>query len=663
MNPQRPEDALITLLRSAYRNTRHGARTTIPKPPAPRYLSFLVARNTIPNQSIAQQEIRSRTEKLSQARRQPFSTVGVRYDKVREIAVLGGGITGLTTAHYLARHAENTHITLYEGSDRLGGWVDGKLRRVGDGEFDKVLFQRGPRMLRSGRMSLKYDDLIFYDVLVNLNLQNKLVPLPGLSKNRYLYYPDHLVSLPVPSLAPDNVVKTIRSFLTEPLWDGAVSAAWKTLLSALPSSPWAIKRAAETIRESMAMDESVGEFFEKFWGDDRVVKNILSGMMHGIYGGDVYKLSIRHTVFDGFWRKQVLPRLPGASWSENKDILLVLDMRSSPNTKAVSELAWKATNFNVMGFDDGLLGLLNGLVKDLQQQKNVTIKTGSRVNSLASKGGRVTVTTENRPRNAKQYDHVISTLFSKHLAEIVQPQGSLPSLAKTHAVTIMVVNLWFPNPDLLADNHGFGYLVPTSTPNNDDCILGVLFDSDLDTYDKRRGTKLTVMMGGHHWDGWTSYPTEEMAQEMALQAVRRHLRIDPNERVFASAKLCRDCLPQHYVGHRQRMRDAHHELQAAFHGRLSVAGPSYTAVGVIPAMRAGYDIAMRTARGRGPPWFRNTPDDNDALANNRDQFADYIGDTGLEGFALDEFAMVKPVLKVTMPFRLWSNPPKNGSES
>jgi oxygen-dependent protoporphyrinogen oxidase len=61
------------------------------------------------------------------------------------IAVLGGGITGLASAHYLARELPHAKITLYEGSDRLGGWLRSKHINVGNGT---VIFEQGPRTLR-----------------------------------------------------------------------------------------------------------------------------------------------------------------------------------------------------------------------------------------------------------------------------------------------------------------------------------------------------------------------------------------------------------------------------------------------------------------------------------------------------------------------------------
>lgn len=65
--------------------------------------------------------------------------------KEPSVAVLGGGITGLATAYYLTQMAPNLKVTLYESSERLGGWLRTKYIDVGDGE---VVFEQGPRTLR-----------------------------------------------------------------------------------------------------------------------------------------------------------------------------------------------------------------------------------------------------------------------------------------------------------------------------------------------------------------------------------------------------------------------------------------------------------------------------------------------------------------------------------
>lgn len=85
-----------------------------------------------------------------------------------DIAVVGGGLTGLTTAYYLAKQLPSTaKITLYEGSDRLGGWI--RTDRVPvdvDGVKGTVSFERGPRTLSSNHLSTwKFDDLVLYDLV------------------------------------------------------------------------------------------------------------------------------------------------------------------------------------------------------------------------------------------------------------------------------------------------------------------------------------------------------------------------------------------------------------------------------------------------------------------------------------------------------------------
>lgn len=68
-----------------------------------------------------------------------------RDDDKSGIAILGGGITGLASAHYLVRELPNTNITIYEGSDRMGGWLRSKRFDVKGGQ---ILFESGPRTLR-----------------------------------------------------------------------------------------------------------------------------------------------------------------------------------------------------------------------------------------------------------------------------------------------------------------------------------------------------------------------------------------------------------------------------------------------------------------------------------------------------------------------------------
>ena len=61
------------------------------------------------------------------------------------IAILGGGVTGLASAYYLTKELPKAKITIYEASDRIGGWLSSTRVPVKDGT---ILFEAGPRTLR-----------------------------------------------------------------------------------------------------------------------------------------------------------------------------------------------------------------------------------------------------------------------------------------------------------------------------------------------------------------------------------------------------------------------------------------------------------------------------------------------------------------------------------
>ena len=68
-----------------------------------------------------------------------------RNSKAQNLAVIGGGITGLTAAFHLSKLLPTAKITVYESAPKLGGWLDSEIVPVEDG---KVVFEWGPRTLR-----------------------------------------------------------------------------------------------------------------------------------------------------------------------------------------------------------------------------------------------------------------------------------------------------------------------------------------------------------------------------------------------------------------------------------------------------------------------------------------------------------------------------------
>lgn len=76
---------------------------------------------------------------------QPAWSHNERPGHVKNVAILGGGITGLAAAHFLSKESPDTRITLFEGGKRLGGWLHSEAVQTANGE---VVFEKGPRTLR-----------------------------------------------------------------------------------------------------------------------------------------------------------------------------------------------------------------------------------------------------------------------------------------------------------------------------------------------------------------------------------------------------------------------------------------------------------------------------------------------------------------------------------
>ena len=76
---------------------------------------------------------------------------------------------------------------------------------------------------------------------------------------------------------------------------------------------------------------------------------------------------------------------------------------------------------------------------------------------------------------------------------------------------------------------------------------------------------------------------------------------------------------------------------------------------VMPAMRAGFDVAMRVAYGRAYGWYR-PPEDVDTVYDSLRRLIvlDHVGETGLETFTEREIDTVAPMRKTTLPYRSWS---------
>ncbi|RCI11489.1 hypothetical protein L249_7297 [Ophiocordyceps polyrhachis-furcata BCC 54312] len=558
-----------------------------------------------------------------------WTTTAAGGDKGRRIAVIGGGLTGLTTAYRLAKQQpRSTKITLYEASSRLGGWIQTDYAEVDVGGVrGRISLERGARTMSSLHTSTwRFDDLALYDLANDLGLE---IVSPQDAPRFILHADQKLEALPT------TAWQMVRS---------------RTVRKCLWAGPGYALRRLLTARGSGSVpseDVSVAEWIRKVTMS-RAVVDTASALMHGVYGGDVEQLSARTVLGAMYWRYH-LPSPPSGHVLMPKAESVFLRQLSADAAVRSLALGCKGAllHFGTLGME----GLVRALEEALRERVNVVVRTGCSVEGIRynAESSTVTVRTASSSSSSSSppsspptpsssspspssstYDKVIATVPPSTLSRLTSP--SLPSLLPFESVSVMTVTLWYPRRQPHKPARGFGYLIPRGVPNPE-LALGVFFDSDVSVvgpgepcsshppHQEQQGTtttKLFVLLGGHHYnrgrlDDDDGPPSETRAVQQAKSVVHRHLAIPLDEPCFAQARFATDCIPQPLTGHEARLARADDELRSLFQGSLVVAGGFYSRVGALAAIRAGYDTAARLA---------SDDDDDDRL---------YTGiETGLE---------------------------------
>jgi oxygen-dependent protoporphyrinogen oxidase len=446
------------------------------------------------------------------------------------------------------------------------------------------------------------------------------------ARNRYIYYPDHLVRLPHPSFGIFNILYTI--------------ATEKALAGVIPG---VLGEPFRDPRDEKMPDESIGEFFSRRFNKS-IVDRLASAVIHGIYAGDIWQLSAK-SLFPRLWRDEAVEssivtgmvrgRAEGIPMTEqDADFYMNLKkMQWDPAMKRVIDMT------SVFTFKDGSQMLADRLAEHLMGSGQVTFAMESPVHAISALKGQdlVEVRTKSAAGPSQTHTHVVSALSPAHLNKVWAGTNALVPHIPT--VNVMTVNLYFRTPNLHPD--GFGYLIPQATPfeQNPERALGVVFDTayapdpaeaqsalSLDTSgfgDSRyshlsstsdfawlnaadkpnvqdlvqaRGTKLTVMLGGHWWDGWSSFPDEQEGLALAKSLLERHLGIKEEPEAWR-VNMQKDCIPQYVVGHSAKLKEAQNNISREFSGRLKVTGNWIAGVGVNDCIRNAYELSRSFNKG------------------------------------------------------------------
>lgn len=508
-----------------------------------------------------------------------------------KVAVVGGGVSGLSFAYFLSKLRPDVNITIYEKSNRAGGWICTEPQPKAGGYFEK-----GPRTLRGVRSGT----LLIVDILRRLGLSNQIQVIPKSStvNKKYLLYDGQLVQ------TPDSALSTLKFLETG-------------ILKGVPLSILREPFQKSTTKKDQITDESIESFFKRRFGNARLIDNMLSAIIYGVYSGDPSKLSIRsifpqlvkfeddHGSLVRGWFKS---RSQAESESVDPETTVLRQYEESIAPEAgLNSLKSQLSSFSMLKLKDGLQVLPTAIASYLESEgvnKNTTTTTieyGTDITAIDPKNLTITTSKEGVP---KKFDHIRSTINSNTLANLI---GRNKDTFNLDYATIFLVNAYSKSAKLI-NKHGFGFLVPRST-KTPEMLLGTINDSDieqnsvqlferesleetetaqpLDSYNK-----ITFMFGGPHYN--REIPSENIRLRLVRESLTRYLGIDlsehrliilkPGEKlstpindsdIVISYALQQDCIPQYNVGYEEKKTNAIKWLNEVSGGKFSLGGMAF----------------------------------------------------------------------------------------
>ncbi|KAJ7255889.1 hypothetical protein B0H12DRAFT_1287472 [Mycena haematopus] len=488
----------------------------------------------------------------------------------RHIAVLGGGLTGLSSAFHLSRRFPASTITIIDKQKLLGGWASNTARIQLPNGRGSVVLEGGPRTLRPSSNSV-------LELVHLLGLADSVITTPKSSpaaKNRFLHVPGTpgIYKIPGPNIS--YLWSELRYFI-QPGINFELVRGWN--------------------RPEGVLDESLESFMTRR-GHAVTARVLGSALAHGIYAADARLLSVR----------AAFPKLWELEEKGNGRILWYLLTRSKQAKQEEKEKEeeerkrYQLGNVlklmdgaSVYSFRDGMCTLAEALTRSITKNPNIRILSGTEVTALQFDDEHGFQITTDRT-NPIFPSHVVSALSLPVLNKIIPESHPLPYLTANPFASVTAINLVFPGTKIFPP--GFGYLVcrpKDDYPADDAGILGVSFDSaSLSAQDAvvpgERITKVTVMMGGPH-----------RSPDTALPVVLAHLQYHLNRRKPLPEPLVtrtwhhRDCIPTPLPGHLERMKKLKEALDGSgWNRRMEVVGAGVRGVSVGDCVESGKTVGM-----------------------------------------------------------------------
>jgi len=457
---------------------------------------------------------------------------------MKRIAIIGGGISGLTAAYSLEeqrRAGAEVEYVLYEASSRLGGVLRTEA-------IDGCVVEAGPD-------SFVTEKPWAADLCRQLGLGDQLIGSNDADRKTYILTRGRLVVMPdgLMFMVPTRILPTGLS----PLF------SWKTKL----------RMAQELFHPPRAVDhdESVAEFVQRHYGAE-MVDRLADPLLSGVYGGEAANLSVR----------AVLPRFAEMERTHGSLGRAMLAAR-----KKMAAGPRKLTPPLFTSLKQGMQHLAETVAAKLTTS---SVVTNTPVQGIQRwEGGWVV----SAGLQSDHFDAVIVALPAAAAASVLRmasPQLSAELGAIQYSSSI-TVGLGYDREVRQSLPPGFGFLVPRSEGKR---LLAATFVHNKFPHRAPQDRALLRCF----FAGVNAERVWPLNDDQIVGIVRNELqqilglRAEP---LFARVYKWKSAMAQYEVGHLERL-DRIERLRQQLPG-LALAGNAYRGIGVPDCVRSGRDAA------------------------------------------------------------------------
>jgi len=464
---------------------------------------------------------------------------------MKRVAIIGGGISGLSAAFYLekARAAgADIKYTLFESGKRLGGSIH-------SGRVDGSLVEAGPD-------SFLTEKPWALTLCKELGIDDQLIGSNDAQRKTYIVVKGKLVAMPdgLMFMVPTKLVSTALS----PLF------SWGTK----------VRMAQELLhpRRLMESDETVGELVDRHFGAE-VVDRLADPLLSGVYGGDANKLSAR----------AVLPRF--VEMEENYGSLSRAMLAAHNKMRAMAGKQPPRPLFSSL--KNGMQQMVDAIVARLDHS---AIRLRTRIRGVYPKndGWRVAIDMG----GSENFDAVIMATpanIAGALLEAVDRELADDLLGVTYSSSV-TVTLGYHMDHLSHLPPGFGFLVPRSEGTR---MLACTFVHNKFPH-RAPADKgiLRCFLGGARDEAVLNLTDNEIVSAVRAE-LKRLVQLDARP-MFERLYRWRGAMAQYESGHIARVERIEKRVKEI--PGLALAGNAYHGIGVPDCIREGMNAANAIAQ-------------------------------------------------------------------